>query len=64
MSSGTRSAKEAWMGLIASMTVDELQQLLTRYEETVWVDRFLARVLPGLDFLAQRRRSRANKRSK
>ena len=39
------------MGLIASMTVDELQQLLTRDEETVWVDRFLARVLPGLDFL-------------
>jgi len=36
------------MGLIASMTVDELQQLLTRDEETVWVDRVLACVLPGL----------------
>jgi hypothetical protein len=31
------------------LTVGELQQLLTRDEETACVDRFLARVLPSLD---------------
>jgi len=31
------------------MTADELQQLLTPGEETAWVDRVLARVLPSLN---------------